>query len=162
MMLRITLRTALIAVLAAVLAAAFTGCALAQYSGGGTGAGAGGTASGGVYTPPKGGYKSSTGIAIGAGVAAGAALAYFALRHRGAVGCVESAGNHTTLVMAKNNKSYDLDAAGLGLKPGDKVKLKGKRSASGSGETTFTATKLVKDYGPCESQAAMSQSPTAP
>lgn len=157
MMARIALRTVLIA----VLAAAFTGCALAQYSGGGMGAG-GGTASGGVYTPPKGGYKSSTGIAIGAGVAAGAALAYFALRNRGTIGCVESAGNHTALVMGKSNKSYALDAAGLDLKPGDKVKLKGKRSASGSGAMTFTATKLVKDYGPCESQAAMNQSPTAP
>jgi hypothetical protein len=52
-----------------------------------------------VYTAPKGGYGSGAAIGIGAPVAAGVALAYFALHNRGSiVGCVEesSDGNKLT------------------------------------------------------------------
>ncbi|MGH9351182.1 MAG: hypothetical protein ACRD2G_03320 [Terriglobia bacterium] len=155
---RISLRIGLGIAMAIALAAS----AFAQYNGGTMGS-TGGTTSNGVYTPPKGGYSSSTGIAIGAGVAAGAALAYFALRNRGSmVGCVQEVGGSSKLIAGKDNQSYTLDEGGLSLKTGDRVKLKGKKLKSSSGETTFTATKLVKDYGSCEQQAAASQPPAMP
>lgn len=138
--------------LSIAVALALTAPAFGQYNGGSGGTG-GGTTSGGVYTPPKGGYSSSTGIAIGVGAAAAAGVAYFALRNRGTLtGCVQGAGNDPVIITGKDDKSYTLDDGGLSLKTGDRVKLRGKKVKSSSGETTFTATKLVKDYGPCAHQ----------
>lgn len=148
--------------LSIAVALALTAPAFGQYSGGSPGTG-GGTTPGGVYTPPKGGYSSSTGIAIGAGAAAAAGVAYFALRNRGTLtGCVQGAGNDPILITGKGDTSYTLDESGLSLKAGDRVKLKGKKVKSSSGETTFTATKLVKDYGPCPQQQAAKQPATTP
>lgn len=146
------------------LAIALAASAFAQYNGGGgTMGGTGGTTSNGVYTAPKGGYSSSTGIAVGAAVAAGAALTYFVLRNRGSLtGCVEKTGDTAKLISGKGNKAYTLDESGLNLKAGDRVKLKGKKAASSSGEESFTATKLVKDYGACNEEAAASQAPAMP
>ncbi|HEV2419605.1 MAG TPA: hypothetical protein VGX94_17555 [Terriglobia bacterium] len=155
---RISLRIGLGIALAIALAAS----AFAQYSGGTMGS-AGGTTSNGVYTAPKGGYSSSTGIAVGAAVAAGAGLAYFALRNRGSLtGCVQKTGDTTKLIAGKGSKAYTLDESGLNLTAGDRVKLKGKKAASSSGGESFTATKLVKDYGACNEQAAVSQTPAMP
>ncbi|MGH9378569.1 MAG: hypothetical protein ACRD1I_07205 [Terriglobia bacterium] len=154
---RISVRIGLGIAMAIALAAS----AFAQYNGGAMGS-TGGTTTNGVYTPPKGGYSSSTGIAIGAGVAAGVGLAYLTLRNRGSlVGCVQEAGGGAKLIAGKN-KSYALDESGLSLKAGDRVKLKGKKVTSSSGEATFTATKLVKDYGSCDQQAALNQPPVMP
>lgn len=135
--------------LAAALALATS--AFAQYNG--SSGGTGGGTTNGVYMPPKGGYSSSTGIAIGASAAAAAGVAYLALRNRGTLtGCIQGAGNDPVIITGKDDKSYTLDDGGLSLKTGDRVKLRGKKVKSSSGETTFTATKLVKDYGPCAHQ----------
>jgi len=124
-----------------------TASAFAQY-GGGTG---GGTSSTGVYTAPKGGYKSSTGIAIGAGAAAGAGIAYLALHHRpAAVGCVQQSSEGSKLMNEKDKKTYMLLASNdVVLSPGERVSLKGKKTKDDNGNLTFRATKVVKDYGPC-------------
>lgn len=143
-----------------VLGAALSASALAQYGGGGTAGGMGTTANG-VYTPPKGGYSSSTGIAIGAAAAAGVGIAYLVLRNRGAMtGCVEESSNGTRLVNEKDNKTYSLNASGLNLKVGDRVKLRGKKLKASSSGQAFEASKLVKDYGSCHREAAL-QHPTA-
>lgn len=139
------------------LAAVFSGAAFAQYGGGTTG-GMGGSA-GGVYTPPKGGYSSSTGIAIGAGAAAGAGLAYYMLHNRkSVVGCVEESAGGTKLLNEKDKKTYAIDPGDLNLKVGDWVKLSGKKVKSDSGQPTFLAKKLVKDYGSCSTQATLRKS----
>jgi len=123
----------------------------AQYGGGGTtGTGSSGTSSG-TYTPPSGGYSSTTGIAAGAGAGAGLALLYVTLHNRGTmVGCVATAdGGALTLVSSGKHESYVL----MGLNavaPGTKIRVKGKRQTDGSGEKAFLASKLVKEYGPCE------------
>lgn len=144
------------------MAIALAASAFAQYNGGTMGS-TGGTTTNGVYTPPKGGYSSSTGIAIGAAAAAGVGVAYLALRHRGSlVGCVQQAGDNTKLVSDKGNKTYTLDGSGLNLKAGERVKLQGKKVKSASGEPAFAARKLVKDYGSCDQQAAVSQRPVMP
>ena len=142
----------------AVIAMAAIFCALtaragtAQVYGGGMGGGVPGQPRGGVYTPPKGGYKSSTGIAIGAAAAAGVGLAYFVMRSRGSLtGCVENASSGSQLIRSSNQKEYAVvDANGVTLTPGDRVSLKGKKSKTASGADGFTVTKLVKDYGPCK------------
>jgi hypothetical protein len=127
--------------------------AFAQYGGGGMGGGTGGGKTpGGVYKPPKGGYSSATGIGIGAGVAAGAALAYFALHNRGSVvGCVEQSGDGNKLVNEKDKNTYALLASNeVVLVPGERVAVQGKKIKDASGRPSFQAQKLVKDYGPCK------------
>jgi hypothetical protein len=126
--------------------------AFGQYGGGGTGGmgSGGGTTTGGVYTPPKGGYSSSTGIAIGAGVAAGATIGYLALRSRGTVvGCVEPSTDGVKLLNEKDKNTYALVASNVALNPGDRVALRGKKLKDDSGKPTFEVSKLVKDYGTC-------------
>lgn len=126
--------------------------AFAQYGTGGgtTGTGTGGTTTGGVYTAPKGGYSSSTGIAIGAGAAAAATVGYLALRsHHTIVGCVQPSSEGVKLLNEKDQNTYALVADNVALNPGDRVSLRGKKVKDDSGRTTFQVSKLVKDYGTC-------------
>lgn len=122
--------------------------AFAQYGGGGTSTGS----STGGYTPPKGGYSSSTGIAIGAGAAAGVAVGYLALRNHGTiVGCVESSADGVKLMNEKDKNAYALVASNnVSLAPGERVSLRGKKSKDESGKPMFQVAKLVKDYGACK------------
>ena len=139
-------------VLALSLCAALSSSALAQmYPGGTTGGGAGTPGTPG-YTPPKGGYSSSTGIAIGAGATAGVAVAYLVLRNRPTmVGCVEASSDGTKLMNEKDQKTYALIASNdVVLAPGERVGLKGKKTTDDSGKPTFEVHKLVKDYGSCK------------
>lgn len=131
------------------LGAALSGSALGQYGGGG---GAMGGSNGGVYTAPKGGYSSSTGIAIGAGAAAGVGLAYLALHNRSTmVGCVEASSDGTKLMSEKDKNTYALIASNdVVLAPGERVALKGKKTKDDSGKPTFEVHKMVKDYGSCK------------
>ena len=138
--------------IALFLIAAAPLCAIGQYGGGGS-TGTGST--GGVYQAPKGGYSSSTGIAIGAAAAAGVAIAYFALHNRGTVtGCVESSSGADKLTLVNGGTTYILDSGSLNLTSGDRVKLLGKKEKSGSEARSFHAQKLVKDYGACRQHAS--------
>ncbi|HUY13778.1 MAG TPA: hypothetical protein VMX16_09135 [Terriglobia bacterium] len=124
--------------------------ALAQYGGGGTGGGGmGGT---GGYTAPKGGYSSSTGIAIGAAAAAGVGIAYFALHNRGkVVGCIVPSAAGKKLLDAKDQKTYTLLASNsIMLPPGQRLALKVKKAKDASGEPELKVQKVVKDYGSCK------------
>jgi hypothetical protein len=139
-----------------MIGVALSTAAFGQYAGGVTGTTGGGGATAGGYTPPKGGYSSSTGIAIGAGAAAAAAVGYFALRSRhSVVGCVGESAKGNTLTAGK--MTYALDNGDVNLKVGERVKLRGKKMKSGAGERTFAVKKLVKDYGSCTTMASLSQ-----
>ncbi|MGH9405596.1 MAG: hypothetical protein ACRD3D_07150 [Terriglobia bacterium] len=150
------------ATLALALCLCIAAAAFAQYGGGMPGVGPTGSPTG-VYTPPKGGYKSSTGIAIGAAAAAGVGVAYLMLRnHKSVTGCLAESASGTELREGKNGKSLVVDAGNLSLKTGDQVKLTGKMLKTSTGEPEFAARKLVKDYGPCGSQSALVHSPRKP
>jgi len=123
--------------------------ALAQVYGGG--GGSAGTGSAGGYTPPKGGYSSRTGVAIGAGAAAGVAIAYLALHNHGSiVGCMEAVDGGIRLTDEKGKQTYALVPGDTDLKPGERVALKGKKIKSESGKISFQVQTLRKDYGPCK------------
>jgi hypothetical protein len=129
--------------------------AFAQYGGS---PGMGSTGSSGVYQAPKGGYGSSTGIAVGAGAAAaaGIGITYLALRNHGTiVGCVEPSSDGIKLMNEKDKNTYALVASNVSLNPGERVALRGKKSKSGSGAPSFAVSKLVKDYGACKQEAAL-------
>lgn len=138
--------------MAALFWAVAARASVAQIYGGGMGGGVTGQPGGGVYTPPKGGYKSSTGIAIGAAAAAGVGVAYLVMRSRRSLtGCVENASSGNQLIRSKDQKEYAvIDTNGVTLTPGDRVSLKGKKSKTASGADGFAVNKLVKDYGPCK------------
>ena len=69
------------------------GKAAAQYAGGTSGGGSG--SGNGTYVPPKGGYSSATGAAVGAGAAASATGLFLTLHYRGrVVGCVQPGGEN--------------------------------------------------------------------
>jgi hypothetical protein len=133
----------------AVVLLACAACAFAQYTGGTT---MPSTTSGGGYTAPSGGYKSSTGIAIGAGAAAGVGVAYLVLHNRGSLsGCVASRDNGQMELIGKNPADTHvlLNNSSVSLQPGERVKLKGKKVHDGSGQSMFEVHGLAKDYGPC-------------
>ena len=112
----------------------------------------GGTGGSGGYTPPKGGYKTSTGIAIGAAAAAAGGITYLVLHKRGTVvGCVQQSSEGSKLMNEKDKNTYALLASNeVVLSPGERVALKGKKTKDDNGKQTFEAKKLVKDYGPCK------------
>ena len=128
--------------------------AFAQYGGGAGGMGTPGMPG---YVPPKSGYGSGKAIGIGVGAAAGVGALFLALHHHGAVtGCVRQTDDGMSLVDEKKNKSYSLDSAGVALKPGDRVQLRGKKLSGEQGAESFQATKVVKVLGSCEVPAANS------
>lgn len=126
--------------------------AFAQYGGGGMGGGAGtGGSSSGM--PNYGSPSYGRGKAIGAGLGAaagGAGLLYLVMRHRGMVtGCVQSANDGLRLVDDKKKRSYTLFLDGADVKAGELVELRGKKAKDGSGDPSFQAQKLVKNFGGC-------------
>jgi hypothetical protein len=99
-----------------------------------------------------GGYKSSTGIAIGAAAAAGVGVGYLVMHSRaGLSGCLASRDNgQMELLGKKPGSSYVLrNDSSVSLKPGERVRLKGKKVHDGSGQNMFEVHGLAKDYGAC-------------
>src|SRR6202790_2476436 len=147
------------------LALALAGPAFAQYGGGGmgggTGTGTGTTGTGTTYGSPS--YGSGKAIGIGVGAAAGgAAVLYLALHHAGSVtGCVQS-GNDGLVLIDNKNKSYRLMPGGADLVPGERVELRGKKSAADGAGQSFQPKKLVKNLGSCgtPSSSVQDQSPS--
>lgn len=149
------------------LVLALAGPAFAQYGGGGgmgggTGTGTGTTGTGTTYGSPS--YGSGKAIGIGVGAAAGgAAVLYLALHHAGSVtGCVQS-GNDGLVLIDNKNKSYRLMPGGADLVPGERVELRGKKSAADGAGQSFQPKKLVKNLGSCGTPSAsiQDQSPSA-
>jgi hypothetical protein len=137
----------------------FSLCAVStfgQYPGGAMPPSAGGaTQPPGAYNPSMGGYHASTGIAIGAGAAAGVGILYLVLhnRHRSEVaGCLQSANNVSETLRDDNGKdTYTLiNSEWVPLKAGERVALKGKKISQSSGGFAFEVHGLVKNYGQCE------------
>ena len=118
--------------------------AFAQYGGGSMG---GGTSTGGTYVPPKGSYKSSTGIAIGAGAAAAVGIAYLLLRKSSMAGCVTQSGDEIKLTSDKNKVTYAMEGNTQDLMAGHRAKVTGKKVHS-DGQPAFRV-KNVKDLGSC-------------
>jgi hypothetical protein len=130
------------------------GEAAAQYGGGGGTSGGGSGSGNGTYVPPKGGYSSATGAAVGASAAAGATGLFLALHYRGrVVGCVQPGEDGLRLLDESKNKSYALIPGDVSVKPGQRVQLKGQKSKNGAGDQVFKAKKLLKDLGTCNSTA---------
>lgn len=133
----------------AAVVLAFCSVSFAQYSGG-TGTGMSTPGSPG-YTPPSGGYKANgalIGGLVGGGAAAGVGI-YYMVHHRNLyTGCVSDDGKS---LVQKNGTRFQLQ--GTSLKPGEKISLRAKKSASEGGDAVLDVQDVRKDFGACEQLA---------
>jgi hypothetical protein len=137
-----------------IVTIAVSGCAWAQYGGGGTG---GTGATGGTYTPGSRSYGNGAKIGAAVGVVAGAGLLFYALhrRHGQVVGCV--AGDGKSLTADKGKKTYQL--TGEPVTPGERLSVVGKKTKGDSGMDELQVTSIKKNMGQCEQSTAMAATP---
>src|ERR1700746_1135517 len=86
------------------------------------------------------------GAIVGVAAVTGVVL-YLALHRPSITGCIRSVNGANSLLDANDNTEYALVGANLDLKPGERVKLQGKKKKDESGNRTFQGRKLKKDYG---------------
>jgi hypothetical protein len=128
-----------------------SGCALAQYGGGG-GMGGTGTGGTGTYTPGSRSY-GNTGAIVGgvAGGAGAAALLFYTLHHRRmVVGCVAPDGKSLTTDDGKH--AYQL--SGASVTGGERVSVAGKKSKNDLGADQLEVKTVKKDFGQCQQTRA--------
>lgn len=135
---------------AAVVLFLVTGCALAQYGGGGMGGT--GTAAPGTYTPGSRSYGNGAAIAGGvAGGAGAAALLYYTLHHRRTVvGCVAPDGKSLTTDDGKH--AYQL--AGTQVNGGERLSVVGKKTKNELGADQLEVKSVKKSFGQCQQTQA--------
>jgi hypothetical protein len=96
-------------------------------------------------------------FAIVAGVAVvGTILVIHYSKKRSITGCVTSANNGMTVTDEGNNRTYLLSGNTVGLTPGDRMKLHGRKARSNGSDKTLVwdTEKVSKDYGVCKAGAA--------
>jgi hypothetical protein len=100
----------------------------------------------------------SNGTIVGAIVGIAAALVVVAVvaihysKKRQITGCVNSAGSGMTVTDEKDRQVYTLSGNTAGIKPGDRMKLQGKKVKSKGADKTliWEATRVSKDLGVCQ------------
>ena len=103
------------------------------------------------------GPKVSTGEIVGVvvGVVAVVAVVVFVVIHyskkRAVTGCVNSTQSGMTIADEKDNQVYKIVGNTLGVKPGDRVKLHGKKKKSNGADKTLVweTENVTKDFGAC-------------
>jgi hypothetical protein len=110
--------------------------------------------------PPlfTGSIGPSTGeiVGIAVGIAAvGAALGvgiYFAVKHSHSMtGCARTTADGLTLTTESDKQTFALIGDVAGIKPGNRVRVSGKKSKEKSGGTSqFLVEKVSKDLGRCD------------
>lgn len=88
------------------------------------------------------------GAAVGAGAVIGIVL-YLTLHRPSITGCIRSGDGTYTITDQNGQVSYAVVNADAGLKPGERVKLQGKKKKDKSGNLTFRMKRIKHDYGPC-------------
>lgn len=90
--------------------------------------------------------------AVGAGIGVGI---YFAVRHnRSLTGCASSGQNGLQLQSEGDHQVYALIGDVATVKPGDRVRVSGKKRKSSGGAQPFLVEKVSRDFGACKVQPA--------
>jgi hypothetical protein len=90
---------------------------------------------------------------IGAGIGIGI---YFAVHHGHSLnGCAVSGPNGIQLQSKGDGRTYALVGDVAAIKPGERVRLSGKKAKNASVPPQFFAEKLNGSYGSCEVQSAV-------
>jgi len=113
-----------------------------------------------ITTPARGDSLKTQGDEILIGIVAVTAavavvitvLAVHYSKKRSITGCVASAGDGLTVTDENDKKIYALSGNTSGVKPGDRMKLKGKKvKPTGTDKTlVWEATDVSKDFGVCQ------------
>jgi len=90
-------------------------------------------------------------VAVAAGIVVITILVIHHSKKQTITGCVNSAGSGMTVTDEKDKLVYALSGNTAGVKPGDRMKLQGKKlKAAGAGETpVWETTGIKKDLGVC-------------
>jgi hypothetical protein len=89
------------------------------------------------------------------GVVAGAAVVTIIAIHyskkRSITGCVNSAANGMTITDEKDKQTYALSGDTTNIKPGDRMRLQGKKAKSKATDATIVweTRKVTNDFGVC-------------
>lgn len=97
------------------------------------------------------------GAAIGAAAVIGVTvftIYHFSHRGHSLRGCVASSPGGLQLINEGDQQPYDLTGATATIKPGDRVRVKGKKIKSDPNHRQFVVEKLSKDYGACRATPA--------
>ena len=93
------------------------------------------------------------GIVVGA-VAVGGLVVYLVIPKQKTIeGCVESASGMTVLTNEKDHRPYELISDVVVIRPGQRLKLKGKKRKDKSGAWQLRVKKFVRDDGACGTQS---------
>jgi len=102
------------------------------------------------------GASNGTIAGVIGGVAAGVVVLTIVAIHyskkRSITGCVVSTGNGMTITAEKDKQSYALSGNTATVKPGDRMKVKGKKAKHTGSDTALVweATDVSKDFGVCQ------------
>ena len=90
-------------------------------------------------------------VAVAAGIVVITILVIHHSKKQTITGCVNSAGSGMTVTDEKDKLVYALSGNTAGVKPGDRMKLQGKKlKAAGAGQTpVWQTTEIKKDLGVC-------------
>ncbi len=90
-------------------------------------------------------------VAVGAAIVVATVLIIHYSKKRAITGCVMSGESGMTLTDEKDKQIYMLSGATTGIKPGDRMKLQGKRAKPKHPDKTLVweTRGVAKDYGVC-------------
>jgi hypothetical protein len=73
-------------------------------------------------------------------------------RDRTITGCIRSFGTGMTIADENDRQVYELTGNTVGVTPGERMRLKGKKAESKTSDHThvWVATKVTNDYGACQ------------
>ena len=91
-------------------------------------------------------------VGVVAGVAVIAIVAIHYSKKRAITGCINSGANGITVTDEKDKQSYSLSGDTRNIKPGDRMRLQGKRAKSKGSDNTLVweTRKVIKDFGVCQ------------
>jgi len=91
-------------------------------------------------------------VGVVAGVAVVAIVAIHYSKKRTVTGCVNSGANGMTVTDEKDKQIYALSGDTTNIKPGNRMRLQGKKAKSNSPDKTLVweARKVTKDFGVCQ------------
>jgi hypothetical protein len=91
-------------------------------------------------------------VGVVAGVAVVAIVAIHYSKKRTITGCVNSGANGMTVTDEKDKHIYALSGDTTNIKPGNRMRLQGKKAKSNSPDKTLVweARKVTKDFGVCQ------------
>ncbi len=105
---------------------------------------------------PIGGVTTGEVVGVIVGVAAAVAVITVVVIHesskkRTITGCVEAAQHGMTLKDEKDKRSYSLSGDTMGIQPGERLTLQGKKiRLNGSNLFGWETIKVINDFGVCQ------------